>query len=119
MTYLQRLIVTTLAFISMAVLFPSKIYVSSLVIAFVASFVLSILNTLVRPVLYILSLPITFLTFGLFSFVINGLMLKLTSLVVGTHAFAFSSFWSALMMAVVLSIVNAIVEDHHARKYLR
>ncbi|OWW62056.1 membrane protein, partial [Enterococcus hirae 67-03-C5] len=43
MSYLQRLIVNTLTFISLAVIFPTMIYVDSIWTAILASFVLSIL----------------------------------------------------------------------------
>ncbi|SLM86471.1 membrane protein [Vagococcus fluvialis bH819] len=71
----------------------------------------------VRPILHILSLPITLITFGLFSFIINALMLKLTSMVLGGQNFAFSSFGSAVLIAVIMSIINSIVADHFSSKY--
>ncbi|MEG2254331.1 MAG: phage holin family protein [Vagococcus sp.] len=117
MSYLQRLVVNTLAFISLSVLFPTKFYVSSFVIAIVASFVLSILNMIVKPILHLFSLPITLITFGLFSFVINAAILKMTSSLVGETNFAFSSFGSALLIAVIMSFINAIVTDHNESKY--
>lgn len=118
MTYFQRLVVNTLTFIAMSVLIPNdKFYVSSFFIAVMASFVLSILNMCVKPILHILSLPITFITFGLFSFVINAVMLRMTSFFVGESRFGFSSFGTALLVAVVLSLINSIVRDHNANKY--
>lgn len=116
MSYLQGLIVNTLAFISLSVMFPSKFYVGSFMIAIGASVILSVLNMLVKPILNILSLPITILTLGFFSFVINAAMLKMTSAVIGEHNFAFSSFGSALLIAIIMSIINAIVVDHFSRK---
>ncbi len=117
MTYFQRLVVNTLAFISLSVIFPSMFYVGNFMIAVIASFVLSILNLFIRPILHILSLPVTILTFGLFSFVINGFMLIMTSNIVGKTEFAFSSFWSAIFISLVLSFVNSIVSNYHASKY--
>ncbi|MGX7024736.1 phage holin family protein [Vagococcus hydrophili] len=117
MSYLQRLIVNTLAFISLSVLFPYKFYVGSLLMAFLASVVLSGLNMFVKPILHILSLPITLITFGLFSFIINAMMLKFTSVLVGEQNFAFSSFGSAILIAVIMSIINSIVSDHFSSKY--
>lgn len=117
MSYLQRLVVNTLAFISLSVLFPTKFYVSSFVIAIVASVVLSILNMIVKPILYFFSLPITLITFGLFSFVINAAILQMTSKLVGETNFAFSSFGSAVLIAVIMSIINSIVTDHNESKY--
>lgn len=117
MTYFQRLVVNTLTFISLSMIFPSMIFVKSIWIAILASFVLSILNMLVKPVLTILSLPLTLVTFGLFSFIVNAAMLKMTSFFVGEMNFGFSSFWSAILMAVIMSIVNAIVSEHNMNNY--
>ena len=79
MSYFQRLIMNTLTFVALAVLLPNMVHVRSIMMALVASFVLSILNALIKPILSIISFPLTLLTFGLFSFVINALMLNLTS----------------------------------------
>ena len=117
MSYLQRLVVNTLAFISLSVLFPTKIYIASFTIAIVASFVLSLLNMFVKPILHLFSLPITLLTFGLFSFVINGAILKMTSALLGEQNMAFSSFGAAVLMAAIMSLINAIVADHNDSKY--
>lgn len=117
MTYFQRLIINTLAFISLSVLFPSMFYVNSFMIAIVASIVLSALNVLVKPILHILSLPITLITFGLFSFVINGMMLKFTSVIVGEQNFAFSSLGAAVFISLLLSLINSIVINRHVDRY--
>ena len=116
MTYFQRLVVNTLTFVSIAVIFPEMFHVRSLGIAVVAAFVLSILNMLVKPILTILSLPFTLLTFGLFSFVVNAAILKMTSYFVGEMNFGFSSFGAAILLAVIMSIVNAIVSEHNLNK---
>ena len=69
--------------LTLALLIVSHLYsgirISSLPTAVVAAAVLGILNALVRPVLQFFALPITFLTLGLFYFVINGLMLYWTA----------------------------------------
>ena len=117
MTYFQRLVVNTLTFISLSVVFPGMIHVRGIMPAIIAAFVLSILNMLVKPVLTILSLPFTLLTFGLISFVVNPAILQMTSFFVGEMNFGFSSFWAAVLMAVIMSIVNTIVTDHNLSKY--
>ncbi|MGM9904371.1 membrane protein [Enterococcus sp. 10A9_DIV0425] len=116
MSYFQRIIVTTLTFISLAVIFPNMIYIDSIWTAVVASFVLSILNVLIKPVIMFFSIPFTLLTFGLFTFVINALMLKMTSFFVGATNFSFSSFGAALIAAIVMSLVNVIVSGHNSSK---
>ena len=74
--------------------------------ALVASVVLGALNLLVRPVLFVLTLPITILTLGLFSLVINALLIVLVSLVV--PGFSVAGFWTALLFAFVLAIINGV-----------
>jgi putative membrane protein len=70
-----------------------------------------LVNTFLRPILRILTLPITILTLGLFLLVINALMLLLTSAVAqGLNiSFLVDGFWSALLGAIVVSIVGLIL----------
>lgn len=118
MSYFERLIVNMLTFISLSVLLPQMVHVQSFMMALIASFVLSILNTLVKPVLTLLSLPLTILTLGFFSFLINAVMLQMTSALVGSSNFGFSSFGASLLVAIIMSVVNMIVTDHNMRKYM-
>lgn len=118
MTYFQRLFVNTITFISLTVILPNQMFhVSSWVTAVLAAFVLSILNGFIRPFLLLLSLPFTVLTLGLFTFVVNGLMLTMTSKLLGEASFGFSSFWAAVLVAIIMSVVNLIVTDHNMSKY--
>jgi putative membrane protein len=96
---------------------PGRFHVAGLWMALIASLILSLLNMIVKPILSLLSLPLTLLTFGLFSFVINAAMLTLTSSLIGDTYFGFSSFGSALIVAVCLSIINALVSDYNVKKY--
>ncbi|GBD66633.1 putative uncharacterized protein [Tetragenococcus halophilus subsp. halophilus] len=108
-----------LTFISLSVLLPQMVHVQSFLTALLASFVLSILNLLIKPILTLLSLPLTILTMGLFSFLINAVMLQMTSSLVGPDNFGFSSFGASLLVAVIMSVVNLIVTDHNMRKYVK
>lgn len=56
---------------------------------------------------------------GLFSFLINAVMLQMTSSLVGPDNFGFSSFGASLLVAVIMSVVNLIVTDHNMRKYVK
>ncbi|WP_071131145.1 phage holin family protein [Enterococcus timonensis] len=116
MAYFQRLIINSLTFLALAVVFQGNIYVRSFWAAIIAAFVLSLLNMLVKPILTLLSLPLTFLTLGLFSFVVNGLILSLTSQLVGQNNFGFSSFWWAIVASAVMSFVNMIISEHRLNK---
>lgn len=72
--------------------------------ALVAAVILGAVNLFIRPILLILTLPITILTLGLFSLVINALMVMLTSYLV--PGLIIVGFWPAFFFALVLSIVN-------------
>lgn len=63
-----------------------------------------IVNALIRPVLFILTLPLTILTLGLFTLVLNALLLKTVDWFVG--GFHVVGFQSALLGAIVLSLVS-------------
>ncbi len=80
------------------------IYVAGFFSAFFAAAVLGILNALFRPILLIITLPINILTLGLFTFIINALLLKMVSGVVpGFHVYG---FWSAVFGSIIISIVS-------------
>ncbi|MGI6550450.1 MAG: phage holin family protein [Syntrophomonadales bacterium] len=72
--------------------------------AIVGSIILGIVNAIIRPVVVLLTLPINVVTLGLFTLVINGLMLWLTSAVV--KGFDIHGFGAAILAALVLSIVS-------------
>ncbi|MEM5787042.1 MAG: phage holin family protein [Syntrophobacteraceae bacterium] len=80
------------------------IYVSGFFSALFAAAVLAILNALFRPILLIVTLPINIFTFGLFTFVINALLLKMASgLVPGFYVYG---FWAAVFGSIIISLVN-------------
>jgi putative membrane protein len=80
------------------------VYVDGFLTALIVSVVLGIVNTLLKPILLILTLPFTILTFGLFVFIINGLMILLVSRIV--PGFRVDGFFTAILFSLVLSIVN-------------
>lgn len=110
--------VYTLLFLAIARILPGNFYLDSVMTAVIASFILVLLNMTIKPVLHILAFPITFLTLGLFSIVINALMLELTSSFLSAN-FHFSSFGSAMMVAILLSIANSIINNYIYTNYSR
>jgi len=104
MKWWQRILVNTLLFLALAGFF-SGFQIDTLFNAVLAAFVFGILNAILKPIIMILSIPITLLTLGLFYFVINGLMLWLTAIIVG--GFSFSSFWMAILISLIVSLVNS------------
>lgn len=75
--------------------------------ALVLAVVLGAINTFVKPVLVLLTLPLTVITLGLFMLVLNALLIMLASAVVS--GFAVSGFFSALLFAIILSIVGSVL----------
>ncbi len=82
----------------------SGVYVEDFFSAFFAAAVLGLLNTFFRPFLIILTLPINILTLGLFTFVINAVLIKMASGVIS--GFEVTGFWAAILAALIISIVN-------------
>ena len=103
---LIHLIVSTLAVVISSFLLPG-VQVSGFVAAFLAALVLGLVNTFIKPVLLILTLPVNILTLGLFTFVINALMILLASSVV--DGFKVAGFWWALLFSLILSVVNYLL----------
>lgn len=71
--------------------------------ALIAALVLGLVNALIRPLLFILTLPVTVLTLGLFTFVINALMIWFVSTIV--KGFNVEGFIPALLAALLLWII--------------
>lgn len=87
----------------------SGVHIDSFATAFIVALVLGIVNAIVRPVLFILTLPVTIVTFGLFSLVLNVLMILLTdSLITG---FRIDGILWAILFGLVLSIVSSILNS--------
>lgn len=87
---------------------PLGIYIDSFAKAAISAAVFGILNALLRPVIAFLALPITFLTFGLFSLVINAIIFGLAAWLVQGFSLRWG-IWSALLGAFVLSLVNSAI----------
>lgn len=75
--------------------------------AIVGSVFLGIINAVIRPILLILTLPLNFLTLGLFTFVVNGFMLWITSATI--RGFDIHGFGWAILTAIVLSLVSFVI----------
>lgn len=74
--------------------------------ALVLAVVLGIINIFIKPFITLLTLPINVVTLGLFSLVINALLVMLAGMVV--PGFSVDGFWAAFFFAIVLALVNAV-----------
>ena len=83
--------------------------------------IFGLVNAIVRPIVRLISLPLFIVTLGLFTFVVNALMLLLTAWIGDQFDLAFevNGFWSALLGALVVSIVtfilNLLLPDRYER----
>jgi len=72
---------------------------------------LSLLTITIKPVLKLISLPVTILTFGLFSILINALVLELAfALSAGSSIASFgTAVWASILLAIVNSVLDSIL----------
>ncbi|MBE9533974.1 MAG: phage holin family protein [Proteobacteria bacterium] len=103
-----RWLILTFAIMTAAYLFPG-IHVSGFFSALFAALVLGILNAFFRPILFILTLPINVLTLGLFTFVINALLLMMTSGIIG--GLVVDGFGSALLGSLIISLISLLLSS--------
>jgi len=77
----------------------------------IVALIFGLLNAIVKPILTILTLPITLITLGLFIFILNALMLMLTSWVASLVPLNFhvADFWAALLGSLIISIVSWVL----------
>ena len=108
MGLLVRWLILTAA-ITVAAYLINGIHVDGFLSAFFAAAILGVLNVFFRPILLILTLPINILTLGLFTFVINAVLLKMASGVIS--GFEVQGFWSAVWGALIISAVNWLLSS--------
>jgi putative membrane protein len=98
-----RWLILTIAIMSAAYVLKG-IEVPGFFSAFFAAAILGILNALLRPILLLITLPLNILTLGLFTFVINALMLMMASGVI--EGFEVHGFWWAVLGSLIISAVS-------------
>ncbi len=103
MGLIWRWVLNALGLILVAYLLPGM-QVDSFYIALITALLLGIINITIKPLLLFFTLPITILTFGLFAFVVNALLLWFVSSFV--DGFFVADFVTALLASVLLSIFS-------------
>jgi putative membrane protein len=81
--------------------------ISSFGSALIAAVAIGIANVVIWPVLILLTLPLNILTLGLFTFVVNGAVLKICAALL--PGFKIETWFAAIVGAIVLSIVGTIL----------
>ncbi len=105
MTIILRWLINALALLAITQLFAG-FKVDSMYFALIAALIIGLLNAIVRPILVVLTLPINMVTLGLFTFVINAVIIWFVSTFL--EGFTVTSFWAALGAAIVLWAVSTV-----------
>ena len=103
MKFILNILISTLAVLVTNYLLPG-VSIEPWTTAVVVAIVLGVLNTFLKPILVFFTLPLNILTLGLFTLIINTVIVMLTSSLV--PGFIVSSFLDALLFSLVLSLVN-------------
>ncbi len=117
MSFLIRLLVNAAA-LWVATRFVTGVTYSGAVMPLIGvALIFGVINAIIRPILKFFTFPLLILTLGLFTFVLNGLMLWLTSslsgrLGLGFHVDGFwPAFWGALVVSIVSAVLGALVRE--------
>ena len=113
---LLRWIVYALIIVFVSWIIPG-IEVDNFISAMLVCIIMALINTFIKPFLQIITLPVTIITFGLFTFVINALMLMLAGWI--APGFEVEGFVSALLGSLLLSLlsITAWLKEKHRRYY--
>jgi putative membrane protein len=110
--FITRLIINAVALGLAALILPgitvagdtSEAIVNLLVVALIFGLV----NAIIKPLLALVTCPFYILTLGLFTFVVNALMLMLTGWLAGA-IFSVDGFWTALLGSIIISLVSTFL----------
>jgi putative membrane protein len=111
MRFLIRLLVTAVALWVAVRLVPGIWYEGSWLGMLGVALVFGLVNALIRPVVFLLTCPLVVLSLGLFIFILNALMLWLTSALSRSLGLGFhvAGFWPALVGAVVVGLTSMLL----------
>lgn len=115
--FLQSWLINTLAVLVSVYVVPGISYQNWLDLL-VASLLLGILNAVIRPLLMLLTLPLLIFSLGLFTLVINALLLDFVGYLLRPQFVVrdFSAaFWGALVIGLIVLILNTLTGIGHSR----
>ena len=107
MSIIFKWILSAIVIFLLSYLLPG-ITVQGFITALLVALILGFINAFIRPVLLLLTLPLNILTLGLFTFIINALLVMLTAAIV--PGFQVASFWLALLFSILLSLFMYFLE---------
>jgi putative membrane protein len=87
----------------------------------IVGLIFGLINTFIRPFVKLFTLPLLILSLGLFTFVINAIMLLLTSWLSGEFSLGFhvegfkAAFWGALVISLVSLVLSCLIPAEERR----
>jgi putative membrane protein len=103
--FLQSWVINTLAVALAVIILRGHIHCENNGILVLAALLLGILNAFVRPILMLIALPLLIFTLGLFTLVINALLLYFVGFLLKPNFFV-DSFGHAFLGALIISIIS-------------
>jgi putative membrane protein len=117
MKFLMRTLVTAIALWAATRLVTGITFHGSVLALACVAIVFGLLNAFVRPVITFFAFPLIIVSLGLFIFVLNAVMLLLTSglashLGIDFHVSGFgAAFWGALVVSIVSWVLSIFIRD--------
>jgi putative membrane protein len=111
--YFVTIVATALGLLVVDMVVPG-VDIANFPAALIAAIVIGFVNAFIGPVVKLLSLPLTFITLGLFSFVVNGILLWLASIIV--PGFTMNGLLALILAPIVLSFVSTFLNKYFAEK---
>lgn len=108
MNILISLVLNALALLATAYIVPG-FHVAGFEAAILAAIVLGVVNTFIKPVLGLIALPLTIITLGMFSFIVNAVVLFIAATVV--RGLTIDGWVPAILGAIVLSVVSTVLNS--------
>ncbi|MDD4332832.1 MAG: phage holin family protein [Patescibacteria group bacterium] len=108
MNLLIKFLIMIAAILITAYLLPGVV-IGGIWSAIWVAIIIGIINVTLKPLLILLTLPVNILTLGLFTFVINALMILLASSII--KGFEVSGFWIAMLFSIVLSLISYLLNS--------
>ena len=111
--YFLTILATALGLLIVDIVVPG-VDISNFPSALLAAIVIGLVNAFIRPILQVLSLPLTFITLGLFSFILNGILLWLASVIV--PGFTMNGLLAFILAPIVLSCCSTFLNKYFAER---
>ena len=108
MRFVIKLLLTAVAVLLTSYVLPGVHTDGGFGTAILVAALLAFLNVTLKPLIIVLTIPITFVTLGLFLFVINALIILLADSII--DGFAVDGFWWALLFSLILSFLSSVFD---------